>query len=101
VSQFLAEKDISTMDHLPYSPDLAPDDFWLFSELKSVLRGKRFFEVEDIKSSMKKFLQTFLFRILKSVLNNERSNGNTVKNWRQITLKNSRLLISAVLKINL
>jgi hypothetical protein len=55
VSQFLPEKGISTMDQLPYSPDLAPDDFCLFPELKSVLKGKRFLDVEDIKSSMKKF----------------------------------------------
>jgi hypothetical protein len=30
VSQFSAGKGISSMDHLPYSPDLAPADFWLF-----------------------------------------------------------------------
>jgi hypothetical protein len=32
-----AGKDISAMDHQPYSPD-----FWLFPELKSVLKSKRF-----------------------------------------------------------
>jgi hypothetical protein len=47
-----------------------------------------------------KIVRTILFRILKSILNNGRSAGNTVKNWREITLKNSRFLISAVLKIN-
>jgi hypothetical protein len=55
VSQFLAGKGISAMDHLPYSPDLAPADFWLFPKLKSVLKGKRFSDVEDIKSSVKNF----------------------------------------------
>jgi hypothetical protein len=33
-------------------------------------------------------------------MNNGRSGGNIVKNWREITLKNSRLLIAAALKIN-
>jgi hypothetical protein len=33
--------------------------------------------------------------------NNSRSAGNTVKNWSEITLKNSRLPISAALKIHL
>jgi histone-lysine N-methyltransferase SETMAR len=56
VSQFLAQKDISAMDHLPYSPDLAPADFWLFPKLKSVMKGKRFSDIEDIKSPVKKFL---------------------------------------------
>jgi hypothetical protein len=43
------------MDHPPYSPDLAPADVWLFPELKSVLKGKRFSDVEDIKSFVKCF----------------------------------------------
>jgi histone-lysine N-methyltransferase SETMAR len=40
VSQFLARKGNSTMDHPPYSPDLAPADFWLFPELKCVLKER-------------------------------------------------------------
>jgi hypothetical protein len=44
----LAGKGISTMDYPPYSPDLAPADVWLFPKLKSVLKGKRFSDVEDI-----------------------------------------------------
>jgi hypothetical protein len=83
------------MDHPLYSPDLAPADLWLFLKLESVLKGKCFSATEDIKSSVKKIL-TFLFRILKTVLNNGQSTGNT--DWREITLKNSRLLISAALK---
>jgi hypothetical protein len=43
------------MDHPSYSPDLAPADFWLFPKLKSVLKEKRSSDVEDIKSSLKKF----------------------------------------------
>jgi hypothetical protein len=43
----------------------------------------------------------FLFRILKTVFNNGQSTGNTVKNWREITMKNSRLVVSGALKINL
>ena len=27
--------------HPPYSPDLAPSDYWLFGEIKRTLRGKR------------------------------------------------------------
>jgi hypothetical protein len=57
--QFLAGKGISAMDHPSYPSDLAPPDFWLFPELKSVLKGKRFSDVEDIKSSVKKVLTHF------------------------------------------
>jgi hypothetical protein len=57
VSQFLAGKGISAMDHAPYSPDLAPAGFWLFPEfkkLKSVVEAKRFSDLDDIKSSVNK-----------------------------------------------
>jgi hypothetical protein len=56
VTQFLAGKGISAMDHLPYSPDLAPADFWLFPKLKIVLKGKHFLNAKDIKSSVNKML---------------------------------------------
>jgi hypothetical protein len=59
-----------------------------------VLKGKRFLDVEDIKSSVKRI---FTDRILKTDLNNGQSTGNIVKNWSEIALKNSRLLISATL----
>jgi hypothetical protein len=35
------------MDHLPYSPDLAPCDFWLSPKLKSVLKGQRIADIPD------------------------------------------------------
>jgi hypothetical protein len=31
--EFLAKNSITKMDHPPYSPDLAPCDFWLFSKV--------------------------------------------------------------------
>jgi hypothetical protein len=54
VSQFLTGKGISAMDHPPYSPDLVSADFWLFPELKGVLKAKRFSDVENVKSPVKK-----------------------------------------------
>jgi hypothetical protein len=32
--------------HHPYSPDLAPSDFWFFPELKETLKGQHFSSVE-------------------------------------------------------
>jgi hypothetical protein len=49
VSQFLAVKCIFAMDLAPYSPHLAPADFWLFPELKNVLKRKCFSDFKDIK----------------------------------------------------
>ena len=34
----------------PYSPDLAPCDFWLFAKLKRPLRGHRFESIEEIET---------------------------------------------------
>jgi histone-lysine N-methyltransferase SETMAR len=51
VQQFLAKKQHSDCAHPPYSPDLAPSDFWPFPSLKMGLRGRRFATVEDIKEN--------------------------------------------------
>jgi hypothetical protein len=37
------------MEHPPYSPDLVPNGFWLFPEIKSALKGRRFQHTEDMK----------------------------------------------------
>jgi hypothetical protein len=59
----------SLIESPPDSPDLAPADFWLLPELKSVLKGKRFLDVEDIKS-VKRILTDIPVQDLKTVLNN-------------------------------
>jgi histone-lysine N-methyltransferase SETMAR len=47
VREFLAKKSIMKLDHPPYSPDLAPCDFWLFPKLKTALKGHRFSDIAD------------------------------------------------------
>jgi hypothetical protein len=42
----------------------------------------------------------FMFRNLKIDLKNGRFSGNTVKDWRESSLKNYRFLLSAASKIN-
>jgi hypothetical protein len=51
VQQFLSEKIIPVITQAPYSPDLAPSDFWKFLTLKMGLEGTRFATIEDIKSN--------------------------------------------------
>jgi hypothetical protein len=41
------------MEHPPSSPDLAPNDFWLIPKLKSVLKGRKFQDIEDIQKKKK------------------------------------------------
>jgi hypothetical protein len=54
---FLAKHSIPVVPHPPYSPDLAPCDFFLFPRLKSTLRGKRFQDVSEIHLNMTRHLQ--------------------------------------------
>ena len=46
--------DIKTVPHPPYSPDLAPCDFCLFSKLKENLRGCRYETIEEMKEVVTK-----------------------------------------------
>ena len=57
----LCHKSIATMaklhalhfkllPHPPFSPDLAPSDYWLFSDLKRMFQGKRFGSNEEVIS---------------------------------------------------
>jgi histone-lysine N-methyltransferase SETMAR len=52
VHEFVAKKSITKMDHPPYSPDLAPCNFWLFPKLKNALKGQRFADIPDIQCNM-------------------------------------------------
>lgn len=47
--EFLTKNEMTAVPHSPYSPDLAPCDFWMFPKLKSVLKGERFQSVEEIQ----------------------------------------------------
>ena len=45
---------IKTVIHRPYSPDLAPCDFWLFPKL----RGCRYETIEEMKEAVTKVIDT-------------------------------------------
>lgn len=50
---FLDGQKIELMGHPPYSPDLAPNDFYLFPNVKNKLRGQRFSTREDAVDAFK------------------------------------------------
>ena len=49
VAQFLAKNGMVTLPHAPFSPDLAPCDFFLFPRMKRGMKGLRFDSVDDVK----------------------------------------------------
>ena len=46
---------MQTLNHPPYSPDLSPCDFWLFSKLKCHLSGKEFTSRMEIGFAIHKY----------------------------------------------
>ena len=54
VTDYLTKMGIKTVPHRPYSPDLAPCDFWLFPKLK----GCRYERIEEMKEAVTKVIDT-------------------------------------------
>lgn len=44
----LDELKFRLVPHQPYSPDLAPSDYWLFADLRKILAGKKFRTNDEI-----------------------------------------------------
>jgi hypothetical protein len=51
VKDFLAENNVTTLEHPPYSLDLAAADFYLFRRLKSAVKGRRLCNFTDINTN--------------------------------------------------
>lgn len=49
VKRMMTENNLCSAPHPPYSPDLAPSDFYLFGTLKSRIKGIEFATSEEIK----------------------------------------------------
>ena len=54
LSEYLTKMGIKTVPQPPYSPDLAPCDFWLFPKL----RGCRYETIEVMKEAVTKVIDT-------------------------------------------
>ena len=54
VTDYLTKMGIKTVPHPPYSPDLAPCDFWLFRKL----RGSRYETIEEMEEALTKVIDT-------------------------------------------
>ncbi|GBN03939.1 hypothetical protein AVEN_215441-1 [Araneus ventricosus] len=54
VKKYLARHSVITLEHPPYSHDLAPSDFYVFPRLKMKLEGHRFVDLDEvIENAMK------------------------------------------------
>ena len=57
VREFLAKNNTVTMPQPPYSPNMAPCDFFLFPKIKRTLKCRRFTAINGIKSASLKELK--------------------------------------------
>lgn len=53
----IEELKFELLPHAPYSPDLAPSDYFLFPNLKKWLGGKRFASNEDVESTVNAYFE--------------------------------------------
>jgi len=51
VRNFLTKNETTIVPQPSYSPDLAPEDFFLFPKLKSTLKGRRFDTIDKIQKN--------------------------------------------------
>lgn len=58
VRDSLKKLNFEELNHPPYSPDLAPCDYFLFRNLKKRLRGQRFSDDEEAKLEVDAFFDS-------------------------------------------
>ena len=58
VTAFLKKEKVTVLPHPPYSPDLAPCDFFLFPKLKAVLAGRKYQSRQALGSAIHQYLIT-------------------------------------------
>ncbi|GBP45197.1 Mariner Mos1 transposase [Eumeta japonica] len=66
--QALKNTGFSEIDHPPYSPDLAPSDYFLFSNLKKELRGRRFVDDNQMKMAVESHFEGIFFGRFEGVI---------------------------------
>jgi [histone H3]-lysine36 N-dimethyltransferase SETMAR len=58
VQEVLQKNKVTVVPHPPYSPDLAPLDFWLFPKIKESLSGRSFHRVQDLARAVNSQLRS-------------------------------------------
>lgn len=54
----LDELRFELLPHPPYSPDLAPSDYWLFANMKKMLQGKKFASNEEVIAETEAYFES-------------------------------------------
>ena len=78
---------IKTVRHPPYSPDLAPCDFWLFPKL----RDCRYETTEEMKEAVTKVIDTLTQRASMGLSRSNWNGKTSALRPEEITLKGTRV----------
>ena len=74
----LHELHFELLPHPPYSPELAPNNYWLFTDIKRMLQGKRFGFNEEVISETEAYFEAKDKLFYKKASNCGRSVGISV-----------------------
>ena len=102
IREFLTKHETTVVPQPPYSPDLAPADFFLFPQLKSSLKGHRFQTIEEIEENWTRDLRAIpqnKFRTRSRTGKNvgsgvSRVEGSTLKETSKATNLKKKSLVS-------
>jgi hypothetical protein len=75
---------MAVIPHPPYSPDLAPCDFFLFPKMKLKLKGRRFDTIDEIQAESQRVLDTLTEKTSRKRSKNE-GDGRTGVYMREET----------------
>ena len=87
IREFFAKNVIDVLEQPPYSPDLAPCEFFFFPKLKEVIKGTRFQDSEAIKTAMMRELRAILEESFQSAWKLGRGDWKSAFEPKEITLK--------------
>jgi hypothetical protein len=69
---------MAVISNPPYSPDLAPYDFFLFPKMKLKLKGRRFDTTEEIQAESQRLLDTLTEKDYQKAFQNRGDGGTGV-----------------------
>jgi len=78
VKYFAAKNNVTILAYTPYSPDLVQVDFYLFSQMKSTLKGRSFCDATDIIKNAREELKRLSKTASKNDLNINIVGGRSV-----------------------
>ena len=81
IREFLTKHETTVVPQTPYSPDLAPEDFFLFPNLKSSLKRA---PISDGKGERRKFDTEPSRHPAKHVPEREKTSGAVYQEWRGV-----------------